>query len=275
MLLVHRGEFVVDDLLDLFLARENSVQLRDVGLELLDVLRAVDDVFLVDVAQFDFRHEFGLDLVDIEALHEVGHNVGLEFRAANDRDGLVDVEQNRLKAVQQVQAVGFFVQIEVHAAAGRFDAPCHPLAQNLAHAHNARVAVDEHVEVARERVLQRGGAEQLRHELFGVDAPLQVDGDAQAGEIGFVADVGDFAHLALFGELHDAIDDDVGFGGVWNLVHLDDALIGQVAPARANLEAAESRVEDALHFLAAVDDFAAGGEIGRGHVFEQVALGVA
>ena len=174
-----------------------------------------------------------------------------------------------------MQAVGFLVQIEVHAAAGRFDAPCHPLAQNLAYAHDARVAVDEYVEVARERVLQRGGAEQLRHELFGVDAPLQVNCNAQARKVGFVADVGDFAHLALFGELHDALDDDVGFGGVWNLVHLDDALIGQVAPARANLEAAEACVEDALHFLAAVDDFAAGGEIGRRHVFEQVALGVA
>ena len=40
------------------------------------------------------------------------------------------------------------------------------------------------------------------------------------------------------------------------------------------LEAAQTCLDDALHLLAAVDDLAAGGEIGYGHVLEQVAAGV-
>ena len=272
MLLVHLRKLVADDLLDLLLAGKRGGKLGDVVGELGDVAGAVEDVLLVDVAQLDLRHELGLHLVDAEALHEVGHHVHLELGAADDGDGLVDVEQDGLKAVQQMQAVALFLQVEGDATARRLHAPGNPFRQDLPHAHDARVAVDQHVEVARERVLQRGGAEQLRHQLLRVDAALDVDGDAQTGKVRLVADVGDLAHLAFLGELDDALDDDVRLGGVGNLVHLDDALVGQIAPTRANLEAAGARVVDALHFLAAVDDLAAGGEIGRGHVLEQVAI---
>ena len=146
--------------------------------------------------------------------------------------------------------------------------------QNLAHAHNTGIAVDEHVEVARERILQRGRAIELGHELVGVDTALKVDGDAQAREVGLIADVSDFLDLALLGELDDALDDDIGLGGVGDLVDLDDALFGNPAPAGANLEAAQAGLDDLLHLLAAVDNLAAGREVGHGHIFEQVAVGI-
>ena len=146
--------------------------------------------------------------------------------------------------------------------------------QNLAHAHNARVTIDQHVEVARERILQRGRAIELGHELVGVDAALKVDGDAQTRKVGLIADVGDLLDLALLGELDDALDDDIGLGGVGNLVHLDDALFGNPAPAGANLEAAKAGLDDLLHLLATVDNLAAGREVGHGHVLEQVAVGI-
>ena len=146
--------------------------------------------------------------------------------------------------------------------------------QDLAHAHNAGVAVDQHVKVARERILQRGRAIELCHELIGIDAALKVDSDAQARKVGFVTDVGDFLDFALFGELDDTLDDDVGLGGVGDFVDLDDALFGNPAPAGADLEAAKAGLDDLLHLLAAVDDFAAGREVGHGHVLEQIAVGI-
>ena len=79
-------------------------------------------------------------------------------------------------------------------------------------------------------------------------------------------------HLAFFGELDDALDDDVGFSGVGDFVDLDDALFGNPAPTGADLEAAKAGLDDLLHLLAAVDDLAAGREIGHGHVLEQVAI---
>ena len=176
--------------------------------------------------------------------------------------------------MQQVQTLGLFAQVKVNAATRGLNTPLDPLVQDLAHAHNAGIAVDQHVKVARERILQRGRAIELRHELVGVDTALKVDGDAQTREVGLVADVGNLLDLALFGELDDALDDDIGFGGVGDLVDLDDALFGNPAPAGADLEAAKAGLDYLFHLLAAVDNFAAGREVGHGHVFEQVAVGI-
>ena len=176
--------------------------------------------------------------------------------------------------MQQVQALGLFAQVKVNAATRGLNTPLDPLVQNLAHAHNTGIAVDEHVEVARERILQRGRAIELGHELVGVDTALKVDGDTQTRKVGFIADVCDLLDLALLGELDDALDDDIGLGGVGDLVDLDDALFGNPAPAGANLEAAQAGLDDLLHLLAAVDNFAAGREVGHGHVLEQVAVGI-
>ena len=108
VLLVDRGQFVADDLLDVVFARENLLKLGNLALKLGNVLGAVEDVLLVDVAELKFGNKLGLGLVDVETLHKVGHDLGFELGAADDGDGLVDVEQDRLEAVQQVQALGLF-----------------------------------------------------------------------------------------------------------------------------------------------------------------------
>ena len=274
VLLVDRCQLVADDLLDVLFAGEDLLKLGNLALELGDVLGAVENVLFVDVAELELGNKLGLGLVDVETLHKVGHDLGFELGAADDGDGLVDVEQNRLEAVQQVQALGLFAQVKVDAATRGLNTPLDPLVQDLAHAHNTGIAVDEHIEVARERILQRGRAIELGHELVGVDTALKVDGDAQARKVGLVADVGDLFDFALFGELDDALDDDIGLGGVGDLVDLDNALFGNPAPTGADLEAAKAGLDDLLHLLAAVDNLAAGREVGHGHVLEQVAVGI-
>ncbi len=146
--LVDRGQLVADDLLDVLLAGEDLLKLGNLALKLSNVLGAVEDVLLVDVAELKLGNKLGLGLVDVETLHKVGHDLGLEFGAADDGDGLVNVEQNRLEAVQQVQALGLFAQVKVNAATRGLNTPLDPLVQDLAHAHNARVTIDQHVEVA-------------------------------------------------------------------------------------------------------------------------------
>ena len=148
ILLVDRCQLVADDLLNVVLAGENLLKFGNLALELSDVFGAVEDVLLVDVAELKFGDKLGLGLVDVETLHKVGHDLGFEFGAADDGDGLVDIEQNRLEAVQQVQALGLFAQVKVNAATRGLNTPFDPLVQNLAHAHNTGIAVDEHVEVA-------------------------------------------------------------------------------------------------------------------------------
>ena len=173
-----------------------------------------------------------------------------------------------------MQTLGLFAQVKVNAATRGLNTPLDPLVQNLAHAHNTGIAVDQYVKVARERILQRGRAIELGHELVGVDTALKVDGDAQARQVGLVADVGDLFDFALFGKLDDALDDDIGLGGVGDLVDLDDAFFGNPTPAGANLEATQSGLDNLFHLLAAVDDLAAGREVGHGHILKQVAVGI-
>ena len=102
ILLINRGELVADDLLDFIFARQDILELGNLAFELLDVLGAVEDVLLVDVAEFDFGNKLRLGLVDIKAAHQVGHDLGLELGSTDDGDGLVDIEQDRLEAVQKM-----------------------------------------------------------------------------------------------------------------------------------------------------------------------------
>ena len=67
--------------------------------QLVGVLQTLEDVFLVDVAQLDLRHELGLDLVDTEADHQVGDHLRIGFRLPDDLDGKVDVQQNFFQAL--------------------------------------------------------------------------------------------------------------------------------------------------------------------------------
>ena len=109
--------------------------------------------------------------------------------------------------------------------------------------------------------MQRGHLEELRHKLLGVNAALDVNGNAQTRQVRFVADVHNLAHFTFLGKLHNAVDDHIGFCSVRNFVHLNDALFGQVTPTRANLETARARFVHALQLGAAVHDLATRGEI--------------
>ena len=88
------GQLLDDECLLLELVLERFLHVGDLGLEILDLGDAVDDILAVEVAQLDLGDIVCLDLVNAKALHQVGHNVGFLFGVANDANGLVDVEQD-------------------------------------------------------------------------------------------------------------------------------------------------------------------------------------
>ena len=127
------------------------------------------------MAQLDLGHVLGLHLVDAEADHQVRHDLGLLGGVAHDFDGLVNVEQNCLQALEQVQALLLALQIVVGAAAHALGAEGDPLVQDAAHAQHLGLARNQHVKVAGEAVLQRRGLVQARHQLVGILAALQIN----------------------------------------------------------------------------------------------------
>ena len=184
--------------------------------QLVDLLGALEDVFPVKVAQLDFGHVFGLDFIDAEADHQVGHHLGLLVGFPDDADSLVDVQQDFLQPPEQVELVLGFLQVEIHPPAHAFGAEGDPLLQDPAHAQHLGHAGDEQVEIAGEGVLQRGHGEQPVHQLVRVDAPLEVDGDFQAVQADFVAHVSDFPHPAAFDQIRQLGDDGLHGGGKGN-----------------------------------------------------------
>ena len=120
-------QFVDDDAADAGGLCQHIVQVGNVLFQLLDLAGALEDVFPVQVAQLDLCHIVGLHLVNAKADHQVGHHLGLLLSSADDTDGLVDIQQDGGKTLQQVQPLFLAVQVVVGAAAHALNAECRPL----------------------------------------------------------------------------------------------------------------------------------------------------
>ena len=123
----HIVQFIDDDAADAGRFCQNIVQVGDVLFQLFDLAGALEDILPVQVAQLDLSHIIGLHFVDAEADHQVGHHFGLLLSGADDLDGLVDVQQDGGKTLEQVQALFLAVQVVVGAAAHAFHAEGRPL----------------------------------------------------------------------------------------------------------------------------------------------------
>ena len=180
VLLPHLRQLVDDDTADAGRLGQRVLQVGDLVGQRRRLRHALEDVLLVDVAQLDLRHILRLHLVDAEGDHQVGNDLRFLLRLPDGADGLVDVQQDALETLQQVQLVLLLFEDKVDPALDALGAPCRPLLQNPVHPQHTGLAGDEDIEVAADRVLQRGQAEQLGHQLVRVHAPLQVDGQLQA-----------------------------------------------------------------------------------------------
>ena len=130
------------------------------------------------------------------------------------------------------------------------------------------------VEVAGEGVLERCDAEELAHERVGVGAPLEVEGELEAGEVGLVAHVGDLADLAALHEVHDLVHDRLDRRGRGDLGDVDAVVRLVVAPAGAHPHPAASGRVDLAQIVLVVDDVAAAREVGGAQRLEDVVAGV-
>ena len=78
---------------------QGVLQVGDLVLEGGGLVDTLEDILLVDVAELDLRHVLRLDLVDAEADHQVGDDLGVLLGLPDDLDGLIDVQQDPLEAL--------------------------------------------------------------------------------------------------------------------------------------------------------------------------------
>ena len=69
------------------------------------------------MAQLDFGHVLGLHLVDAEANHQVGYDLGFLCGIAHNFNCFIDIQQDSFQAFEQMQALLLALQIVVGAAA--------------------------------------------------------------------------------------------------------------------------------------------------------------
>lgn len=122
-----------------------------------------------------------------------------------------------------------------------------PLLQDLPHAHDPGLARDEDVEVAAEAVFQRGSLEELGHQLVRVHAPLEVEGELEAVQVGLVTHIADLLDLARLDQLGDLVHDGFHRGGGRDLGDLDHIFARHGGVAGAHLHAAPAILEDVPH----------------------------
>ena len=158
-----RFDLAGDELLELRLRLENAFELFAFLGELLLLVADLHLFELGEVAQLGFEDRLGLDLGELEALHE--HGLGLVL-APDDADHLVEIEIRRQQAIEDVQALGDLVEPELQPARDGGGAERQPLVEQVAQAHHLGLALErDHVDVHAIVALEIRGREQVRHEL--------------------------------------------------------------------------------------------------------------
>ena len=270
----HIVQLIDDDAADAGRLCQNIVQVGNVLFQLFDLTRPLEDILPVQVTQLDLSHIVGLHLVDAKADHQVGHHLGLLLSGADDMDGLIDIQQDGGKALEQVEPLFLAVEIVVGAAADTLHPESGPLLQDLPHAHDPGLTGHQHVEVAAEAVLQRGGLVELGHQLFRVHAALEVKGQLEAVQVGLIPHIADLFDLARLDQFGDLVHDGFHGGGGRDLRDLQHILAGHHIVPGTHLDAAPAILIDLPHLGLIVQDLAAAHEIRGRHGGGDIVFGI-
>ena len=263
-----------NDLLHPLGAVQQVLQIVDLVPQGIGLLGAFEDVLLVDVPQLDLRHIFRLDLVDAEADHQIGDDLGFLLRLPDNADGLVNIQQDALQALQQVQLFLLLAQHEEDPPLHAVGAPRRPFLQDLPDTQHLGAAGDQHIEVAGKGVLQRRQLVELGHQLIRVHAPLQIDGQLQAGEVGLIPHIRDLFRLARLDQLRHLVQNGLYRSGVGDLVNFQQVLVLHIAVLGPHPDAAPARIVNVPNGICVKDQLAAGGKIRGQQRLRQVAVRV-
>ncbi|ABA48200.1 val start codon [Burkholderia pseudomallei 1710b] len=193
-------------------------------------------------------------------------------RGFDDRDELVDVRERDGEAFEHVAALARLAQFVDGAPRQHFAPMRQEALQDLPQIQELRLVVDERDHVHAERVLQLSRLVQVVQHHLGHFAALELDHDAHAALVGFVADVGDALELLLVDELRDPLEQRALVDLVRQFVDDDRHALAAVdlleVRGRAHHDAPAPGAIAVAHAGDAVDD-AGRREIGRGDDLDQ------
>ncbi len=251
------GQLGADQFAQHRFAAEHRPQLVALGGELCLLAPDLHLFELGEVAQLGLEDGIRLDLAQRETLHQ--HRLRL-ILTTDDADHLVEVEEGREQAVEDVQPTLDLVEPPLEAAPYRGDAELQPLREDVAQPHDPRPTIKaDHIEVDAVVTLEIGGGEQVRHQLLDIDLAAFGDDD-ESGRVlvvGLIAQV--FDHRQFLGAhlLGDLLED-LGAGGLPRQRPDDDAIVLD-AVGGPGAETAGALVVDRRDLGARRDDLGPGG----------------
>ena len=198
-----------DMLLDLLIAGEGFLQICNLFLQVLDLLDLSQDILSVQMPQFDFSNEFGLDLIDPKALHKVRNHIFFKLGLPDDAYGFVNIQKDLPQTQKQMQFLLFLTQIKGKLPAHTADTEGDPLLENVNDPHCARHLVNEHIEIAGKAVFQGCAFIELVHQLLRIGSPAQIHGQLKARKVDLVPDIHDLLQLSFLDHVGDLFDDGV------------------------------------------------------------------
>ena len=199
-------QLVLDHAVDARLVGEERAQLGD---PLLQVAMLVLDALALERrqrAQPQLEDRRGLDLGQLEALHQLRARLLGVLRRADQRDDRVEVVERDEVALEDVRALLRLAQLELRPARDDLALEVEVVADQLEQRERPRHAVDERDRVVAERRLERRVLEELVQRDLRNRVALELDLDAHAGAVRVVGEIGDLRQHLVVDEVGDLLD---------------------------------------------------------------------
>ena len=213
----------------------------------------LDLLELCQPAQPEFKYGLGLDIGQVEALHQDG--LGL-ILGADDPDDLVDIGKGYEQAFQDMDLPDDLVVAVLEPHLHRLQPVVEPFLQQGLEVEYPRPAIEpDHVQVHPVAAFEVRGGEQVVHERVQVDAVgARFDDQAhRAFMVGLVTQVGDHRQL-LGGHLRGDLFQHLGSGDLVGQ-GVDDDFPGFLLPGRPEFQAAVPDFVDLTDFVRGGDQF--------------------
>ena len=162
-------------------------------------------------AQLQSQDRVGLDLVDIEQLHQAASRLVDRRRATNQGNNLIQCIQCLEVTVQDVQTLLSLAQAELRAAHNHFDLVGNPVADKAVNRQGSRNTVDQRKHVRREVLLQGGALVEVVQNNLGDRVTLEDNHQTLTGTSrGLITNIRDALDLTVANQLSDLVSEVVG-----------------------------------------------------------------
>src|SRR5215472_15738738 len=266
-------QLIGDKLHQLALVGQDLAEADDVGGDFLVLVFDLAALQRGQTAQRQVEDRLGLDLGQLEAVHQlVARGFGV-LGGANQLDNRVEILQRDPQSFQNVQARFSLAQLELRAACHHTPAMVQKRDHHLAQVHLARPPLEDTQHDEPVALLHLGQLEELVEHNLGLCVALEFDHNPHAVPVGLVAQVADSFDPPFVDQLANTLQQPGLVDLVGNLANDDRrapaALVGFHRCQRAHGQAA-ALVEIGLAHCLGPQQLAAGGKIGTGNDVEDL-----